>query len=37
VGLKGRDDHSPNETADLTTLAIQAKRAAVTIARLARQ
>jgi glutamate carboxypeptidase len=34
VGLKGRDDHSPNETADLTTLAIQAKRAAVTIARL---
>jgi glutamate carboxypeptidase len=34
VGLKGRDDHSPNETADLTTLAVQAKRAAVTMARL---
>ena len=34
VGLKGRDDHSPNETADLTTMAIQAKRAAVTMARL---
>ncbi len=36
VGLKGRDDHSPNETADLTTMAIQAKRAAVTLARLSR-
>lgn len=36
VGLKGRDDHSPGETADLATLAIQAKRAAVTIARLAK-
>jgi glutamate carboxypeptidase len=34
VGLKGRDDHSPNETADLTTLAVQAKRAAVAMARL---
>jgi glutamate carboxypeptidase len=34
VGLKGRDDHSPNETADLTTMAIQAKRAAVAMARL---
>jgi glutamate carboxypeptidase len=34
VGMKGRDDHSPAETADLTSLAIQAKRAAVTIARL---
>jgi glutamate carboxypeptidase len=35
IGLKGRDDHSPGETADLNTMAIQAKRAAVTIARLA--
>jgi glutamate carboxypeptidase len=34
VGMKGRDDHSPDETADLASLAIQAKRAAVTIARL---
>ncbi len=35
VGLKGRDDHSPNETADLTTLSMQAKRAAVLLHRLA--
>ena len=35
VGLKGRDDHSPQETADLRTLPIQTKRAAVLIARLA--
>ena len=32
VGLKGRDDHSPS---DLRTLAIQTKRAAVLLARLA--
>jgi glutamate carboxypeptidase len=37
VGLKGHDDHSPGETADLSTLAVQAKRAAVTMARLARR
>lgn len=36
VGMKGRDDHSPAETADLRTLPIQAKRAAVLLARLAR-
>ena len=29
VGLKGRDDHSPSETADLRTLPMQTKRAAV--------
>ena len=34
VGMKGRDDHSPAETADLRTLAIQAKRAAILLARL---
>jgi glutamate carboxypeptidase len=36
VGLKGHDDHSPGETADLTTLPAQIKRAAVLLARLAR-
>jgi hypothetical protein len=35
--MKGADDHSPKETADLTSLAIQAKRAAVTLLRLAVQ
>jgi glutamate carboxypeptidase len=35
AGLKGRDGHTVNETADLGILAVQAKRAAVTIARLA--
>jgi len=34
VGLKGKDDHSPGETAELSTLATQTKRAAVLIARL---
>lgn len=34
VGLKGGDDHSPAEHADLKSLAIQTKRAAVTILRL---
>jgi glutamate carboxypeptidase len=34
VGLKGGDDHSPAEFADLKSLAIQAKRAAVTLLRL---
>ncbi len=35
IGLKGHDDHTPGETADLSTLPVQTKRAAVTIARLA--
>ena len=35
VGLKGHDDHSPAETADLTTLPVQTKRAAVLLSRLA--
>jgi len=35
VGLKGHDDHTPGETADLATLPTQTKRAAVTLARLA--
>ena len=35
LGLKGADDHSPAETADLRTLAIQTKRAAILIARIA--
>jgi hypothetical protein len=30
----GRDDHSPNETADLTTLPSQTKRAAILMHRL---
>lgn len=34
VGLKGHDDHSPQETADLTTLPIQIKRAAVLLERM---
>ncbi|MEO8698149.1 MAG: M20/M25/M40 family metallo-hydrolase, partial [Acidimicrobiales bacterium] len=36
AGLKGHDDHSPSETADLSTLPVQTKRAAVLLARLAR-
>lgn len=36
IGMKGRDDHSFDETADLRTLPMQAKRAAVLLARLAR-
>ncbi len=35
VGLKGSDDHSPAETADLRTLPVQTKRAAVLLLRLA--
>jgi glutamate carboxypeptidase len=35
AGLKGADDHSPNETADLRTLRMQAQRAALLLARLA--
>lgn len=34
IGLMGRDDHSPNETADMTTLPSQTKRAAILIHRL---
>ncbi|HEX5070150.1 MAG TPA: M20/M25/M40 family metallo-hydrolase [Vicinamibacterales bacterium] len=34
VGLKGSDDHSPAETADLRTLPVQTKRAAILIMRL---
>ena len=34
IGLMGRDDHSPAETADLTTLPSQTKRAAILIYRL---
>src|SRR4029453_3273883 len=36
VGMKGRDDHSPSETADLRTLPIQTKRAAGLLLRLTR-
>ena len=36
LGLKGRGDHTAEETADLASLAVQAKRAAVLLARLAR-
>jgi len=35
IGLMGRDDHSPRETADLTTLPSQTKRAAIVMYRLA--
>lgn len=35
VGLKGSDDHSPSETADLRSLPVQIKRAAILLARLA--
>ncbi len=35
IGLMGTDDHTARETADLTTLASQAKRAALLLARLA--
>ena len=34
VGLMGHDDHTPGETADLSTLPSQTKRAAVTLYRL---
>jgi glutamate carboxypeptidase len=34
VGLKGHDDHTTKETADLRTLPVQTKRAAVLLARL---
>ncbi|HET9372264.1 MAG TPA: M20/M25/M40 family metallo-hydrolase [Vicinamibacterales bacterium] len=35
AGMKGRDGHTVNETADLPVLAVQAKRMAVLLARLA--
>jgi glutamate carboxypeptidase len=37
VGLMGHDDHTPGETADLTTLPSQTKRAALLLARLTAQ
>ncbi|MEO6435398.1 MAG: M20/M25/M40 family metallo-hydrolase, partial [Tepidisphaeraceae bacterium] len=37
LGLMGHDDHSPSETADLTTLPSQTKRAAILLYRLNRQ
>jgi glutamate carboxypeptidase len=37
AGLKGHDDHSPSETADLTTLPMQIKRAAVLLSRLSQR
>jgi glutamate carboxypeptidase len=37
VGLMGHDDHTPRETADLTTLPSQTKRAALLLYRLSRQ
>jgi len=36
VGLRGRDGHTPGETADLSTLSIQTKRAALLLYRLSR-
>ena len=36
VGLMGHDDHTPGETADLSTLPSQTKRAAITLYRLSR-
>jgi glutamate carboxypeptidase len=37
IGLMGRDDHTPGETADLSTLPSQTKRAAVLLYRLIQQ
>ena len=37
IGLMGHDDHTPGETADLTTLPSQTKRAAILLHRLARR
>ena len=36
VGLAGHDDHSPQETADLRSLSVRAKRAALTLYRLSK-
>jgi glutamate carboxypeptidase len=35
LGLKGRSDHTPEETADLSMVTVQSKRAALLLARLA--
>jgi glutamate carboxypeptidase len=37
IGLMGHDDHTAGETADLTTLPSQTKRAALTLYRLSQQ
>ncbi len=37
VGLMGHDDHTPGETADLSTLPSQTKRAAITLYRLSQR
>ena len=37
VGLMGHDDHTPDETADLSTLPSQTKRAAITLYRLSQR
>ncbi len=37
IGLAGHDDHSPQETADLKSLSVRAKRAALTLYRLSQQ
>ena len=37
VGLMGHDDHTVKETADLTTLPSQAKRAALLLSRIVRR
>jgi glutamate carboxypeptidase len=37
IGLAGHDDHSPLETADLRSLSVRAKRAALTLYRLSQQ
>ena len=37
IGLAGHDDHSPQETADLKSLSVRAKRAALTIYRLSKR
>jgi len=37
IGLMGHDDHSPQETADLTTLPSQTKRAAILLYRLSQE
>ena len=36
IGLAGHDDHAPQETADLRSLSVRAKRAALTLYRLSR-
>jgi len=36
IGLMGHDDHTPGETADLSTLPSQTKRAAITLYRVSK-